>query len=67
MRTRTISQNAAPPKAGRPADWQEEIKADLARQVEAGATLCGVRRDGAEIARSKSGDRVIEARAKNAR
>ncbi len=49
----------APEKLGRPKDWREQIKADLAGQVEAGATLYGVRSDGAYIARTKDGDRVI--------
>ena len=46
---------------GRPKDWREQIKADLAAQVEAGGTLYGVRSDGAYIARTKDGDRVLEA------
>jgi len=45
---------------GFPKDWREQIKADLAVQVEAGGTLYGVRSDGAYIARTKDGDRVIE-------
>ena len=44
---------------GRPKDWREQIKADLAAQVEAGGTLYGVRSDGAYIARTKEGDRVL--------
>lgn len=44
---------------GRPKDWREQIKADLAAQVEAGGTLYGVRSDGAYIARTKDGDRVL--------
>ena len=46
---------------GRPKDWREQIKADLAAQVEAGGTLYGVRWDGAYIARTKEGDRVLVA------
>lgn len=46
-------------KPRRPDDWREQIKADLAAQLEAGATLYGVRSDGAYIARTKDGDRVI--------
>ena len=46
---------------GFPKDWREQIKADLAAQVEAGGTLYGVRSDGAYIARTKDGDRVLEA------
>lgn len=48
-----------PATPGRPKDWQEQIKADLAAQLEAGGTLYGVRSDGAYIARTKAGDRVI--------
>ena len=44
---------------GFPKDWRDQIKADLAAQVEAGGTLYGVRSDGAYIARTKAGDRVI--------
>ncbi len=44
-----------------PAGWQDEIKADLAAQLEAGGTLYGIRSsDGAYVARSKNGDRVIK-------
>ncbi len=52
---------AAPPPdiPGFPKDWREQIKADLAAQVEAGGTLYGVRSDGAYIARNKDGDRVL--------
>ena len=49
-----------PPIPGFPKDWREQIKADLAAQLEAGATLYGVRSDGAYIARTKDGDRVLE-------
>ena len=44
----------------RPEDWREQIKADLANQLEAGGTLYGFRRDGIWIARTRDGDRVIE-------
>ena len=44
---------------GRAEDWREEVKADLAAQLEAGATLYGFRPDGAYIARTKHGDRAI--------
>ena len=40
--------------------WRERIKADLAAQIEAGGTLYGRRKDGAYVARTKAGDRVIE-------
>lgn len=48
-----------PDKPCRPDDWREQIKADLAAQLDAGATLYGVRPDGAYVARTKHGDRVI--------
>ena len=54
------TQEEPPPPPGWPDDWQDEIKADLARQVEAGATLYGYRKDGKYIARSKNGDRVLK-------
>ena len=44
---------------GFPDDWRDRIKADLAAQLAAGGTLYGVRSDGAYIARTKDGDRVI--------
>ena len=54
---------AAPPPdiPGFPENWREEIKADLAAQVVAGGTLYGVRSDGAYIARTADGDRVLKA------
>lgn len=48
-----------PDVPGRPKDWREQIKADLAAQLEAGGTLYSVRPDGAYVARTKQGDRVI--------
>ena len=39
--------------------YQDEIRAHLEAELEAGATLYGRRRDGAYVARTKSGDRVI--------
>ena len=53
---------ASPPPdpPGRPNDWREQIKADLAAQLEAGGTLYGVRSDGAYIARTRHGDRVLK-------
>lgn len=55
-------QTGGPPPdcPGRPADWREQIKADLAAQLEAGATLYGARSDGAWVAWTKHGERVIE-------
>lgn len=44
---------------GRPEDWRDQIKADLAAQLAAGGTLYGVRSDGAYIARTKDGDRML--------
>ena len=45
---------------GFPGDRRERIKADLAAQLAAGGTLYGFRSDGAYIARTKNGDRVIK-------
>ena len=42
-----------------PPGWRERIKADLAAQLEAGATLYCRREDGAFVARSKHGDVVL--------
>ncbi len=39
--------------------WRERVKADLAAQIEAGATLYGRRADGCFVARSKDGDMVL--------
>ena len=51
---------ALPPDIpGFPKDWRGQIKADLAAQLEAGGTLYGVRADGAYIARTRDGDRVL--------
>ena len=60
-RAANMQKQASPPpdKPGRPKDWREQIKADLAAQVEAGGTLYGFRPDGTCIARTKHGDRVI--------
>lgn len=44
---------------GFPDDWRDRIKAHLASQLEAGGTLYGFRSDGAYIARTKDGDRVL--------
>ena len=60
-KARFVRTEEEPPLApGWPDDWQEEVKADLDRQVDAGATLYGYRSDGAYIANSKDGDRVLE-------
>ena len=48
----------------RPEDWREQIKADLAAQLEAGGTLYGFRPDGTCITRTRDGDRVFERPAK---
>ena len=44
---------------GGPRHWREQIKADLAAQVEAGGTLYSFEPDGTWIARTRDGDRVI--------
>ena len=59
MQERNRTVQLPPDKPGRPKDWRDQIKADLATQLEAGATLYGIRKDGAFIARTKDGDRVI--------
>ena len=59
MQERKRTVRPPPDKPGRPKDWRDQIKADLAAQLEAGATLYGIRSDGAYIARTKDGDRVI--------
>ena len=49
-----------PPRIhGFPKDWRDRIRADLSAQLEAGGTLYGVRSDGAYIARTRDGDRVL--------
>ena len=54
-------ETSAPPPdiPGFPKDWRDQIKADLADQLAAGGTLYGVRSDGAYVARTKDGDRVL--------
>ena len=39
--------------------WRDRIKADLAAQVQSGGTLYGYRKDGAYIARTRVGDRIV--------
>ena len=39
--------------------WRDRIQADLAAHIEAGGMLYGYRNDGAYIARTKRGDRII--------
>lgn len=59
MSKRKKTAEPMPDAPGRPEDWRDQIKADLAAQVEAGATLYGFRSDGTWIARTRDGDRVI--------
>lgn len=44
---------------GFPKDWRDQIRAVLAAQLDSGGTLYGVRSDGAYIARTSEGDRII--------
>ena len=55
----THTASPPPEKPGRPKEWREQIKADLAAQLEAGGTLYGFRPDGTCIARTKHGVRVF--------
>ena len=59
MSKREKTAESMPNVPARPEEWREQIKADLAAQVEAGATLYGFRPDGTWIARTKDGDRII--------
>ena len=43
----------------RPEAWWARVRADLAAQVEAGGTLYGYREDGAYVARTRGGERLI--------
>ena len=52
--------SASPPNIpGFPKDWRDQIKAYLTDQLAAGGTLYGIRSDGAYIARTRDGDRVL--------
>ena len=44
----------------RPEDWREQIKADLAAQLEAGGTLYDFRPDGTCIVRTLDGTRGLQ-------
>ena len=46
-------------KSALPDGWQDEVRADLEAQLEAGATLYDFLEDGTIIARTKSGNRVV--------
>ena len=61
MQKPETTETPPPDIPGRPKDWREQIKADLAAQLENGGTLYGVRSDGAYVARTRDGDRVIHA------
>ena len=60
MRKSEPTPTPIPDVPGRPEDWREQIKADLAAQLEAGGTLYGFRPDGTCIARTRDGSRVIK-------
>ena len=49
-----------PAVPGRPDDWREQIKANLAAQLEAGGTLYGFRPDGTCEACARDGTRVLK-------
>lgn len=59
MNAQVVTTGPEPEIPGFPKDWRDQIKADLAAQLEAGGTLYGVRADGAYVARTKDGDRVL--------
>lgn len=46
-------------KPGQAETWRERITADLAARIEAGGTLHGCRKDGACVARTRNGERVL--------
>ena len=60
MRVQKPAPPPMPDVPGRPEDWREQIEADLAAQLEAGGTLYGFRPDGACIARTRDGTRVLK-------
>lgn len=53
------TEGGPPDIPGFPRDWREQIKAHLADQLASGGTLYGIRSDGAYIARTSDGDRVL--------
>ena len=59
MSTHEVTVGPEPKIPGFPKDWRDQIKADLAAQLEAGGTLYGVRADGAYVARTRDGDTVL--------
>jgi len=60
MRKPELTPNPMPDVPGRPADWREQIRADLAAQLEAGGTLYGFGPDGTCTARTRDGTRIIK-------
>ena len=60
MRNSKPTPTPMPDVPDRPEDWREQIKADLAAQLEAGGTLYAFRPDGTCIARTRDGDRVFK-------
>lgn len=59
MRDRKPAPTPMPDVPGRPENWREQIKANLAAQLEAGGTLYSFRPDGTCIARTRDGTRAI--------
>ncbi len=60
MRKHKLMASPPPDNPDWPKDWREQIKAELADQLEDGATLYGIRSDGTYIARTKHGDQVVK-------
>ena len=52
--------NPMPDVPDRPEDWREQIREELAAQLEAGGTLYGFRPDGTCEARTRDGTRVLK-------
>lgn len=60
MRKPEPTPNPMPDVPDRPEDWREQIRADLAAQLDAGGTLYGFRPDGTCVARTRDGTRVLK-------
>ena len=59
MSKRAETTVVTPDPPDREEDWRQQVEADLLLQVKAGGALYGYRRDGAYVARTSDGDRII--------